>query len=226
MMARILPGDIYENERERLIRRLIDTGYISSQPVIEAMRKVPRHLFVPERLKLYAYDDRPLPIGAGQTISAPHMVGMMTELLNLNLGMKVLEIGAGSGYHSAVIAEIIGEAGHVYTIDRIPELVENAKRNLALTGYSKLVTVIASDGSKGYQQKAPYDRILVTAGAPEIPKPLREQLKIEGIIVIPVGGYTLQDLIVAIKKDQDKFDVKNRGPCAFVPLVGEYGWGE
>ncbi|MCS4541691.1 MAG: protein-L-isoaspartate O-methyltransferase [Euryarchaeota archaeon] len=221
-----MPVDIYENERERLTRRLIDTGYISSQPVIEAMRKVPRHLFVPERLKLYAYDDRPLPIGAGQTISAPHMVGMMTELLNLNPGMKVLEIGAGSGYHSAVIAEIIGEAGHVYTIDRIPELVENAKRNLALTGYGKLVTVIASDGSKGYQQKAPYDRILVTAGAPEIPKPLCEQLKIEGIIVIPVGGYTLQDLLVAIKKDQDKFDVKNRGPCAFVPLVGEYGWGE
>ena len=224
-MGVFLPEDVYENERKRLVRRLIDFGYSSSQPVIGAMEKVPRHLFLPERLRPQAYNDRPLPIGVGQTISAPHMVGMMTELLDLKPGMTVLEVGAGSGYHAAIIAEIIGGTGHVYTIDRIPELVENAKRNLALTGYSKRVTVIAGDGSKGFPEKAPYDRILVTAGAPEVPKPLAEQLKNNGLIVIPVGGYTLQDLVVAVKKE-GKFDIKSHGPCAFVPLIGEFGWKE
>jgi protein-L-isoaspartate(D-aspartate) O-methyltransferase len=189
--------------------------------VIEALKKVPRHIFVPEKYRKYAYVDQPLPIGENQTISAIHMVGIMVELLELEEGMKVLEVGAGSGYHAAVIAEIIGERGAVYSVERYPRLAEMARENLRKAGY-KNVFVMVGDGSKGLPEYAPFDRINVTASAPEIPKPLIDQLKDNGIMVIPVGRI-FQELKV-VRKRGEEIVVENWGGVSFVPLVGEYGF--
>lgn len=216
--------DEFLEERKRLVERLQRTGYISSSMVLEAMGKVPRHLFVSSQQQRHAYEDRPLPIGHGQTISAPHMVGMMCEYLDLQKGMKVLEVGAGSGYHAAVTAEMVGPAGHVYTIDIVSELVENAKINLEEAGYLEQVTVIAKDGTEGHPEAAPFDRVLVTAGAPDIPQPLIDQLKPQGIMVIPVGGHYFQELYVIRKETSGEIERRSIGSCAFVPLVGKYGW--
>ncbi len=189
--------------------------------MIEALKKVPRHIFVPEKYRKYAYVDQPLPIGENQTISAIHMVGIMVELLELEEGMKVLEVGAGSGYHAAVIAEIIGERGAVYSVERYPRLAEMARENLRKAGY-KNVFVMVGDGSKGLPEYAPFDRINVTASAPEIPKPLIDQLKDNGIMVIPVGRI-FQELKV-VRKRGEEIVVENWGGVSFVPLVGEYGF--
>lgn len=170
-----------------------------------------------------AYVDTPLPIGEGQTISAPHMVAIMAEQLELKDGMKVLEIGAGSGYHAAVCAEIVGTEGHIYTIERISELAAFAEKNLARTGYGKNVTVIFADGTRGLPEHAPYDRIFVAAGAPDIPSPLTEQLADGGKLLVPVGGRFYQDLIRVQKRGQ-KLVKENLGGCVFVPLIGEYGY--
>ncbi|RLE51102.1 MAG: protein-L-isoaspartate O-methyltransferase [Candidatus Methanomethylicota archaeon] len=226
---------LYNNEfkrkREQLINKLINEGILKDLKVIRAMLRVPREEFVPEKYRNYAYIDSPLPTMSGQTISAPHMVAMMCELLELDVGMKVLEIGTGSGYHAAVCAEIVApsdtdpkEWGHVYTIERIPELVHFARRNLERTGYSNRVTVILGDGSLGYSEAAPYDRILVTAASPEIPVPLIKQLVIGGKIVIPVGGSYYQELIVGVKDKNGELKTTSAGGCVFVPLIGKYGW--
>lgn len=206
-------------------------GVIRSPSVEQAMLRVPRELFVPEDLRCEAYVDQPLPIGYGQTISAPHMVAIMCEEARLGIGMKVLEVGTGSGYHAAVMAEIVApsdaprqEWGHVYSIERLPELAKRAMANLRRAGYSDRVTVVVGDGTKGYPEKAPYDRIVVTAAAPEPPKPLIEQLKPGGIMVIPVGDSFLQYLYVIEKKSDGTLDYKRVTPCLFVPLIGEYGW--
>jgi protein-L-isoaspartate(D-aspartate) O-methyltransferase len=210
-----------EKERKRLIDRLVSNRYLSKPEVIEAMLEVPRHGFVPESKRCSAYVDMPLTIGHGQTISAPHMVAMMTEHLDVKPYHRVLEIGAGSGYQAAVIAEILKE-GELYTLERIPELAKNAEKNLRDCGYSG-VHVIVGEGTKGYAEKAPYDRIIVTAGAPRVPKALLEQLGEKGKLLIPVGGRMLQELML-IEKTERGFKEKRLGGCVFVPLIGEDGW--
>ncbi len=213
--------DVYEEKRKRLMERLRYELNLSDK-VYKAMLKVPRHLFVPEKYKIEAYVDTPLPIGFGQTISAPHMVAIMCELLDLKEGDKVLEVGTGCGYHAAVVAELVGKKGKVITIEVIPELAEMARANLKALGYDN-VKVIVGDGSKGYEPEAPYDKIYVTAAAPEIPEPLIKQLKPGGRMVIPVGD-TVQWLYV-VEKDKDGNVKKwNWGSVRFVPLKGDYGF--
>ncbi|MCD6248655.1 MAG: protein-L-isoaspartate O-methyltransferase [Hadesarchaea archaeon] len=215
-----------DSQREELVNRLIGWGYLRTPRIIEAFRKVPRHEFVPENLKDSAYLDQPLPIGHGQTISAPSMIAIMLEVLQLEPGQRVLEIGAGSGYNAALLAEIVGEEGEVYTIERLKELADFGRRNLEKTGYGE-VKVILGDGTLGYEEKAPWDRILVTACAPKIPKPLIDQLKIGGKIAIPVGRhYMIQTLVLAEKTESGKIKTQRHGGCSFVPLVGKYGWKE
>lgn len=213
----------YESERNNLVDNLRRRGYISSPAVDHAMRHVPREEFLPEDLKEDAYVDSPLPIGEGQTISAPHMVAIMAEQLDLKEGMTVLEIGAGSGYHAAVCAEIVGPEGHIYTIERIADLATFAEANLKRTGYGKNVTVIFADGTRGLPEHAPYDRIFVAAGAPDIPSPLTEQLADGGKLLVPVGGRYYQDLI-RVEKRGEKLVKENLGGCVFVPLIGEHGY--
>ncbi|EHR79341.1 protein-L-isoaspartate O-methyltransferase [Thermococcus litoralis DSM 5473] len=210
----------------RLVENLEREGIIKSEKVKRAFLRVPRYKFVPERYRTYAHVDEPLPIPAGQTISAPHMVAIMLELAELEEGMNVLEVGTGSGWNAALIYELVKR--DVYTIERIPELAEFARRNLERAGYKDKVHVIVGDGTKGFPPKAPYDRIIVTAGAPKVPEPLIEQLKVGGKILIPVGSYHLwQELLEVIKISEDnRVKIKNHGGVAFVPLIGEYGWRE
>ncbi len=198
--------------------QLIPRG-IKDKRVLEAMRKVPRHLFVPESIRHDAYEDMALPIGDGQTISQPYMVASMTELLELKGDEKVLEIGTGSGYQAAVLSELSKE---VYTIERIPSLAEKAKKILRDLGYNN-VYVIVGDGTKGYEEKSPFDRIIITAAAPVIPQPLKDQLKDDGIIVAPVGERFSQ-ILIRLKRQKGAFIEEYHFPCVFVPLIGEYGW--
>ncbi len=158
-----------------MVDALVESGYISEKVAV-AMEKVERHRFLPYGMESVAYVDSPLSIGEGQTISAPHMVGMMASGLELHSGLKVLEIGGGSGYHAAVIAELVRPGGHVYSIERIQSLADQANKNLRATGYDETVTTIVADGSKGCAKYAPYDRISVACGAPDVPPPLFEQL--------------------------------------------------
>jgi protein-L-isoaspartate(D-aspartate) O-methyltransferase len=208
----------YEEERRRMVDTLKRQGV--SERVLEAMMHVKRHLFVPAHLSDQAYWDYPLPIGEGQTISAPHMVAMMCGYLELKKGEKVLEIGAGSGYHAAVIAEIIGEKGHVYSIERIKWLVEFSRENLKRAGY-KHVTVTPGDGTLGLPEHAPYDKISVTCSAPDVPPPLLEQLKVNGKMVIPIGRY-MQELYLVNKRNG--IERERKCDVLFVPLVGRYGF--
>ena len=210
-------------ERDRLIASLKRRGYITNPRVEEAMRRVPREEFLPADLRGDAYVDSPLPIGDGQTISAPHMVAIMVEQLDLVPGLKVLEIGAGSGYHAAVCAEIVAPDGHVYTIERISSLATFAEGNLKRTGYGDLVTVIFGDGTKGLPEHAPYDRIFVAAAAPDVPSPLAEQLSDGGKMLVPIGGRYYQDLVRVVRKGKN-LKQENLGGCVFVPLIGEYGY--
>ncbi|MEM2933292.1 MAG: protein-L-isoaspartate O-methyltransferase [Halobacteria archaeon] len=207
-------------KRRKLIREL--RWYGIDPRVLEAMERVPRHLFVPEYLRDQAYADYPLPIGMDQTISAPHMVALMCSYLDLGEEMKVLEIGAGSGYHAAVMAELVGKNGHVYTIERFKALAEFAKENL-LRAKVENVTVIVGDGTLGLPEYAPYDRICITASAPNIPLPLLEQLKKGGKMVLPIGRYH-QDLYLVEKNDKIKKTCK--GGVRFVLLIGKYGFQE
>ena len=210
----------YEEERKRMVELLRRQGI--SEVVLQAMVQVKRHLFIPPQLIDQAYGDYPLPIGEGQTISAPHMVAMMCAYLELKRGEKVLEIGAGSGYHAAVIAELIGEEGRVYSIERIKWLVEFSSENLKNAGY-KNVTVILGDGTLGLPEHAPYDKISVTCAAPDVPPPLLEQLKTGGKMVIPIGKFR-QTLYIVEKKN----GVKRERKCdvVFVPLLGRHGFKE
>lgn len=212
---------MYEKERIEMVERLVAFGYLRSEKVAEAMRAVPRHLFVPEDLDVHAYEDRPLPVGGGQTISAPHMVAMMCDALELEEEQKVLEVGAGTGYHACVVARIV-KKGSVFAVERIAALAEKAKENLKKADCN-IVEIIIGDGTKGYNGEAPYDRIFVTAGAPDIPEPLVEQLKVGGKLLIPVGSRYMQELIL-VDKTESKIEKRNLGSCTFVPLIGEYGW--
>ena len=212
----------FESARARLIgrlRRKVGIDRISEQ-VLDAMMAVPRHLFVCGSDMAHAYEDYPLSIGQGQTISAPHMVGIMCSLLDIEKGMKILEIGGGSGYHAAVLAELTGPDGVVYSIERVSELVEFARQNLRNAGYENVV-VTAGDGTLGLSEHAPYDRITVACAAPAIPPPLVDQLKRGGKMVIPVGDY-MQELYLVHKNDV--VSTENSGGVVFVPLIGEYGF--
>ena len=193
-----------------------------STEVLEAMNRVKRHLFVPPELRDQAYGDYPLPIGGGQTISAPHMVAMMCDYLKLERGDKVLEIGAGSGYHAAVIAELIGAEGRVYTVERLALLVDFSTRNLREAGY-KNVVVVAGDGTLGLPEYAPFNKICVTCAAPAVPPPLLEQLETGGRMVIPIGRY-IQELYLVEKKN----GIEKQSKCevVFVPLIGRFGFKE
>ncbi len=204
-----------------IVERLEREGIIKNKKVAEALLKVPRDKFVPEELKDYAYMDTPLSIGYGQTISAIHMVAMMCDALDLKEGHKVLEVGTGSGYHAAVVAEIVGKKGQVITIERVPKLSEKAENVLRELGYNNVI-VVCGDGTLGYEPLAPYDRIYITASGPTIPKPLIEQLKNGGKIVAPIGQY-IQNLIL-LEKRGNTLIKKNLGEVAFVPLIGEEGW--
>ncbi len=213
--------------REDLVTKLLDNGYIQTDIVKEAMEKVPREEFMTPETKNYAYLDRPIPLEQGQTISAPHMVAIICEKLALEKGMQVLEIGTGFGYNAAVVAEILGPEGHVYTIERIAGLKNIAEENLRRTGYSDTVTVIYGDGTKGYDEKSPYDRIYATASAPKIPEPLKKQLKIGGRLLTPIGRDTsVQELLCLTRVGENEFRSYNLGGVVFVPMIGEHGWPE
>lgn len=208
--------------KSRLVESLEGGGYIRTAAVKRAFLKVPREDFLPEDQKGAAYLDTPLHVMSGQTISAPSMIAIMLEEASLKKGMKVLEIGAGSGYNAALIAEIVGQES-VITIERLPELFALASINLSKAGY-KRVRVVKGDGSLGHKEGAPYDRIIVTAAAPKMSKHWAEQLKDGGVIVAPIGQrHFYQELIVA-KKEGGKLEEMGRGGCSFVPLLGEEGW--
>lgn len=209
--------------RKRSVRRLLDTGYLSSPAATKAMGNVERHLFLPKEMEEEAYLDTPLYIGEGQTISAPHMVAIMVEALDLHPGQKVLEVGGGSGYHAAVMAEMVKPNGKVYSIERIEMLAERARQNLRATGYDKLVETIVADGSKGLPDKAPFDRISIAASAPSVPEPLRQQLVDGGKMLVPVGGQWYQELIMVTRKGNE-FQQRDLGGVVFVPLIGEFGF--
>ncbi|HKZ95170.1 MAG TPA: protein-L-isoaspartate(D-aspartate) O-methyltransferase [Candidatus Bathyarchaeia archaeon] len=218
-------------EWEQLIRNLIAEGILKTSNITRAIRLVSREPFLPDHMKQSYAIDAPLPIGWGQTASAPHMVSIMNEALQLEAGDKVLEVGAGSGWHAATIAEIIAPAdqpkttwGHVYTTEIIRDLADYARTNIEKAGYTERVTIIHHDGSQGYPPEAPYDRILVTAAAPDIPTPLTDQLKPDGgILLIPVGGTYYYQTLYRITKKDAQLTRENLGGVAFVPLTGKYG---
>jgi len=201
-------------------RQLVARG-IKDERVLAAMRKVPRHLFVPEKFRDSAYDDGPLSIGEGQTISQPYMVALMTECLELKADSRVLEIGTGSGYQTAILAEL---AKWVYTVERIPTLLFRAQQLLTQLGYDSIKFKLG-DGSYGWQEESPFDAIIVTAGAPEISPVLVEQLNEGGVMVIPVGSRYSQMLYRVVKRG-GKVEKKECTLCIFVPLIGDHGWKE
>ncbi|MFA9420201.1 MAG: protein-L-isoaspartate(D-aspartate) O-methyltransferase [Gammaproteobacteria bacterium] len=207
--------------RTRMVEQQVASRGVGSKLVLDAMRRVPRELFVPEPLRDLAYADGPLSIGEGQTISQPYIVALMVEALCLYGGEKVLEIGTGSGYAAAVLAEI---AGQVYTIERIGQLAQKAKTVLEEIGYDN-VQVIEGDGTLGWPQQAPYDAIVVTAGGPEVPESLKNQLKAGGRLVIPVGADMYnQELLRVTRVSDSEFRSENLEYVRFVPLIGAEGW--
>jgi protein-L-isoaspartate(D-aspartate) O-methyltransferase len=210
-----------KDNREHLVELLKREGRIQSVAVEKAFLEVPRENFVPPKLRDLAYHDTPLSIGEGQTISAPHMVAIMVEGLDIQQGQTILEIGAGSGYHAAVVAQLLGVKGHVYTVERHASLAEMARKNLKQTGIEN-VTVEIGDGSQGFPRYAPYDRIYVTCAAPDIPQPLIDQLKDPGKLMIPVGRGLSE--LVLLEKNKENITKRYLGGCAFVPLIGDKGF--
>ena len=204
--------------RLKMVEEQIVSRGIKDPRVISAMKKVPRHLFVEEALQSQAYSDHPLPIGEKQTISQPYMVALMTEALQLEKE-KVLEIGAGSGYQTAILAEL---AEKVFSIERIRSLAIKARQLLYELGYFN-VEIKIFDGTHGWMEEAPFDAIIVTAGAPDIPQPLLDQLAIDGRLVIPVGDAYAQDLM-RVTKTKEGIKKEELGGCRFVKLIGKYGW--
>ncbi|MBI3291886.1 MAG: protein-L-isoaspartate(D-aspartate) O-methyltransferase [Elusimicrobia bacterium] len=206
----------WAEQRQRMVEEQLRARGIQSPAVLAVMGTVPRHYFVDPALPDDAYSDRPLPIGFEQTISQPYMVALMTELLNLQGTEQVLEVGTGSGYQTAVLAELTGS---IVSLERIPELAMQAKERLARLGYRN-VEVITGDGVQGYLPQAPYDRILVTAGATIVPPALYTQLKEGGVLVIPVGDRQQQTLL-AVERHSKGWTQREICGCVFVPLIGE-----
>ena len=211
----------FETLRHLMAEHQLERRGIRDPLVLEAMRSVPREAFVPPELAEEAYADGPLPIGEGQTISQPYIVALMVEALELRRGERVLEIGAGSGYAAAVLAEIAAE---VYTVERHAPLAREARERLRALGYEN-VQLRVGDGSRGWPEHAPYDAIVVAAGAPEVPEALKEQLAVGGRLVIPVGqGRTLQELLRLRRLSETQYQREELGGVRFVPLVGAEGW--
>ena len=211
----------YSQRRNMMVENHIIARGIHSQLVLDAMRAVPREDFLPQHHREFAYEDAPLPIAEGQTISQPYIVALMTEALALKGGEKVLEIGTGSGYAAAVLAQIAAE---VYTVERIRQLADTAATLLSDLGYTN-VHVQHGDGTRGWEDHAPYDAIVVTAGGPEVPESLRSQLKIGGRLVIPVGADPrLQELVRVTRTSEEQYKTDNIADVRFVPLLGEQGW--
>lgn len=212
----------WSSRRQEMVAQQIAARGVRSRAVLNAMRVVPREAFVPLHLRELAYDDSPLPIAAGQTISQPHIVAFMIEALELEGGEKVLEVGSGSGYAAAVLAEI---ADRVYTIERIEELANEARATLAKLGYEN-VEVRHGDGTRGWPEQSPFDAIIVAAGGREVPEALKEQLKVGGRLVIPVGHCAhFQQLVRITRVAADEFEETDLAPVRFVPLVSEEARG-
>lgn len=211
----------YERLRKEMVKRQIEARGITDSRVISAMLKVPRHLFISDALRDQAYGDFPLPIGEQQTISQPYIVAEMTQALNLTNQDKVLEIGTGSGYQTAVLSQM---AFRIYTIERLHPLLANARRLFDQLRYYNIVTRY-SDGTIGWKEESPFDAIIVTAGAPEIPVVLVNQLAVGGRMIIPVGNQFSQELIRLVR-DENGVKKFNLGGCRFVKLIGEHGWKE
>ncbi len=207
-------------QRLRMTGRLREFYKIADEPVLEVMSQLPRHLFVPEAIKSQAYNDNALPISGGQTISQPFIVARMTELLELKGQEKVLEIGAGSGYQTAVLSSL---ARKVFAIERLQALADEAQQRLQMLGFRN-VTIKAADGTAGWDAYMPFDAILVAAGGPSVPEPLVAQLKTGGKLVIPIGEDQRRQNLVRVTRTGDSYKTENFGPCAFVPLIGEHGW--
>lgn len=202
-----------------MVSTQIERRRVTDERVLEAMRRVPRHRFVPDHLRAEAYTDQALPIGYGQTISQPYIVATMLEALKLQGHEKALDVGAGSGYQTALLSLLARE---VIGIERIPELARAAAARLAALGYDN-ARVVEGDGTAGMEEAAPFDTIIVAAGSPEVPKPLIRQLASGGRLVIPVGDRHLQK-IVTVRKTADGVEMQDGIGCVFVPLLGEYGW--
>jgi protein-L-isoaspartate(D-aspartate) O-methyltransferase len=217
----------FTTQREDMVRRYRHGGYIKTQEMAEAMLRVPREEFMDTNLRIYSYYDRPFPIpGDGKkTISAPYMYPVSYEPLNLREGLKILEVGAGSGYGAALAREMVGDKGLVVALEINKKTYEFAKNNLERMGYNDILLVLG-DGSMGYDEKAPYDAISVTASTPRIPPPLVEQLKQPGRLVAPVGDdfYTGQDFILLEKDGSGKISKRSLMKVVYVPLMGKYGW--
>ncbi len=207
------------DERERMVAQQIASRGVSDPRVLSAMRTVPRHLFIPSPYDRYAYDDCPLPIGNGQTISQPYIVGLMTGILMTHPHDHVLEIGAGCGYQAAVLSLLVQK---VTTIERIPAVANLARNNLAMLHYEN-VEVIVGDGTLGYPPDAPYNGVIITASTPDIPAPLIDQLADGGRLVAPVGSREIQELVV-VERQEKTFTRERHGGVRFVPLIGEHGW--
>lgn len=212
-------GHRYEEARQRMVDQQLVPRGISDERVLQVMREVPRHRFVPPDSQNAAYNDNPLPIGCNQTISQPYIVAYMTEMLQLKPEDRVLEIGTGSGYQAAVLSRL---ARRVYTIERIEELAGRARQALKNLGYENIQFRIG-DGSCGWPEAGPYDAIIVTAAAPEVPPPLIDQLAPGASLVAPVGSTGYQDLVRLVKRG-GRTHSEHLTPVAFVPLVGEHGW--
>jgi protein-L-isoaspartate(D-aspartate) O-methyltransferase len=211
-----------EKKRHTMIEHQLKARGIKDRAVLQAMREVPRHAFLPESMAGLAYEDSPLPIGRGQTISQPYIVAMMTELLELSPDARVLEIGTGSGYAAAVLSRI---SSQVFTIERYEELAASAENRFRRLGYDN-IRVLSSDGSLGWPEHAPYDGIVVTAGSPDVPQPLKEQLAVGGRLVIPTGSSRAQELRRIRRTAEDAFEEEALFGVRFVPLVGAAGWQE
>ena len=214
-----IQSDPFASDRQRMVEYQLRGRGIRDERVLDAMARVPRHEFVPERFQAQAYEDHPIPIGYGQTISQPYIVALMLEALALEPTDKVLEIGTGSGYQTALLAEL---AASVYSIERHAGLAQNAERVLAKLGYTNIV-VLVGDGSEGLPQDAPFDAIIVSAAAPELPSTLVEQLRDGGRMVIPVGPAHAQELQLA-QKQQGQLLVSYLEGCRFVPLITGRGY--
>ncbi len=212
--------DEYQIPRERMIERLREHYKIKDERVLDAMRRVPRHLFVPEALKTQAYKDNALPIAANQTISQPFIVARMTELLELNNESKILEIGAGSGYQSAILSLL---AAKIYAVERVSQLAQEAQHRLNKLNI-KNVSLLCADGTNGLEIHQPFDGILVAAGSPSLPEPLLRQLKPGGKLIIPIGENQKSQKLTRVTRTAKGFETEDWGDCSFVPLIGEHGW--
>lgn len=207
--------------REKMVLHQLAGRGVNDSKVLQAFREVPREVFVPEPVKEHAYQDSPLSIGSGQTISQPYIVALMTELLEVKPGDKVLEVGTGSGYQAAILLKMEAK---VYGVERYSNLAKEAKEKITALGYT--IKIKIGDGTLGWREFAPFDKIVVTAAAPKAPQSLLEQLTVGGKLVIPLGSRFSQEITIVEKRAKDEFSSKAVCGCVFVPLIGEEGWNE